>query len=110
MLKWYVIKKNAIFNGFCNAGQLLIDDASSSNIQVADFRIAHLTFWKTNSKSAGLKTDAGIFCEEQIQVGCICGCDRVSVIGGIQTETVQDHQHCRSFSCHDVYLLSLCDL
>ena len=43
MVQSIVLKKSAILSGLGYVGELLIYDAACTDIQVADFRVSHLT-------------------------------------------------------------------
>ena len=66
-----VIEKAALLDGFCNFRQLLIDDAPSADVQVADLGISHLPFWKAYSKAAGLQLRVGPVGKQTVKIGRI---------------------------------------
>ena len=94
-----IFKEITIFNGFCDSGQFLIYDTTSTDIQVTHFRVPHLSIGQTNSTTAGITLHAGIFCFQAIQNRCFCLSDGIAFCSFIDTEAVQDHQY-RCFFIH----------
>src|SRR5882672_9193612 len=58
--------KLASGDGFVNSSQVLIDNAASAEIEMTDFRVAHLTFGQANVRAAGTQLTAGIVAIELI--------------------------------------------
>ena len=95
--------KNAIIYCFCNPGQLLIYYAAGTYVQMAHFGIAHLTFRKAYGKTACIKLYIRIFFKNTVKIGGSCSLDGIAVFRRVQSETVEYHQHGRSF----VYFIHL---
>ncbi len=88
--------KGAVFDGFGNAGKLLIDDATGTDIEMPNFGISHLTLGKSYRKSACLEADTRISLEYFVQVRrhrCLYG---IAIFCGIKSESVQYHEHRRT--------------
>ena len=88
--------KNAIFNRFGDACKLLINDAARADIQVSDLRVSHLPFGKSHRKTACPKADMRIRFKYLIEVRRVCCLDCIAVIGRIQAEAVEYHEHGRA--------------
>ena len=76
-----IIEKDAVFNGLCNLGQFLVNNTSGTDVQMADFGVAHLAFRKAHSKAAGIDSHRRVFSKNSVQFGRFrCG-DGISVFG-----------------------------
>ena len=53
--KNFILSKGAVADGEINAGQLLVDDTTSTKVETTDFRISHLPLGETDLEAAGLK-------------------------------------------------------
>lgn len=91
MVQRDIIEENPVIDGFGDAGELLIDDASGADIEVTDLGVAHLTLRQPDGQTACGKANVRIFGENRVQVWCACGGNGVPVGRRVETETVQYH-------------------
>lgn len=64
----FVFEEVAILNRFCNAGQLLINDAASADVGVSNLGVAHLTIRQTNIQTGCTQLGVRILSEIFIKV------------------------------------------
>ena len=93
------LKQVSVFDGLCNAGQLLINDAASAHVQVAHLGVAHLSVGKSYGKSGGVALDKGAFRHQFIQMRLFGHGNRVAFGFLPKPKAVHDHQYDR-FSVH----------
>ena len=100
-----VLEHLTVLDGLGDEGQLLVDDAASAHVGVADFRVAHLALGQADGHAAGLDGSHGIVGKDLVQVGLIGGGHGIAV-GLIRrpAETVHDAKHYRFFR-HKLKLL-----
>ena len=109
--------KNAVFDGFGNARQFLIDDAARTDIQVSDLGVSHLPFGKTNRKAARPEADMRISFKYFVEIRRVRRLDCISVFRWIQAEAVEYHEHgrlwpyrcvlCHFVTCFPLSVLSI---
>ena len=91
MVQRYIIEENPVVDGFGDASELLIDDASSADVEVTDFGVAHLALRQPHGQTARGELHVRIFGEDRVQVRRVCGGNGVPVGRRIEAETVQYH-------------------
>ena len=87
----FVLEEITVLNGFGDAGQLLINHPSGTNIGVSDLGVAHLAVRQTDIQTGGSQLGVGVLCEITVEVGLMGGMDGVSIIGMVDAEAVQNH-------------------
>jgi hypothetical protein len=93
-----VLSQLAFRNREIDAGKFLIDGTTSSEIEVADFRISHLSLGESDDEPAGLKAGAGVFTVETIvnrsvgEEGGVALLFSPSFTGGVDPPTITDQK------------------
>ena len=93
-----VLHDAAVLAGAVDFHEVLIDDASGTDIQVAHLRVTHLSVGQTHVLAAGLQLAVGIGSIEIVHVGCRRLIDDVAFLFVADAPSVEDHQ--QSFLCH----------
>ena len=63
----FVLKEIALFNCFCDAGELLIHDSASADIGVAHLAVSHLSIRQAYVEAGSADLGHGIFRKKTIQ-------------------------------------------
>ena len=87
-----VFKKIAVPDGFCDAGQLLIDHPACADVGVAHLAVAHLSLRQTHRQAGAFQQGMGAACKQPVQNRRPRRGDRVVRAGGRFAPAVQDHQ------------------
>ena len=74
-----------------DAGQLLIDHAACADIGVTHLAVAHLPVGQTHRLAGAVQQSVGAGFKQPIQIGGLCGGDRVGGGGGGNAPAVQNH-------------------
>ena len=78
-----VAREFSLLNGLVNADHVLPNNSASTNVEMADLRVAHETLGKANSQRRGLELDvASRGCCELIHDRGICGGNGIASGGG----------------------------
>ena len=85
-----VFKEVAVRNGFGNARELLIDDATRADIRVADLAVAHLPVGQADIHAGGADIGHRAFSHELVKPGRFRRRDGISVIGRIVAEAIHN--------------------
>ena len=67
-----VLEHLAVLDGLGNEGELLVHDAASAHVGVANLRVAHLALGQTDGHAGSVDGGHGIFCHQSIEVGFLC--------------------------------------
>ena len=59
-------KEITLINTVTDTGQILVDNATCTDVKVADFRVAHLALWQADVETTGTDAALRIFCIELI--------------------------------------------
>ncbi len=92
-----IFKKAVVFYGFSDSGQFLIDDSPGADIEMSDFRVAHLPIRQADGRSAGSETRSGILGKNFVQIRLLRLSDGIALLAAAQPEAVENHQHGRFF-------------
>ena len=92
-----IFKEGTVFDRICDQRQILIDDAAGTDIEVADFAVAHLSLRQADSLAAAQQLGIGIRCEEVVKVRLFRDGDRIAGTCRRLAEAIQNHQHRGSF-------------
>ena len=87
----FVFEEVAILNRFCNAGQLLINDAASADVGVSNLGVAHLTIRQANIQTGCTQLGVRILSKIFIKVWLFCSMDGISIVCMIDAETIENH-------------------
>ena len=86
-----IFKEIAVPDGFCDAGQLLIDHPACADVGVAHLAVAHLSLRQTHRQAGAFQQGMGAACKQPVQNRRPrCG-DRVGRAGRRLAPAVQDH-------------------
>src|SRR5699024_448735 len=94
-----IVEEIAVFDGFVDACQTLIDDAAGTDIEVADFRVAHLAFRETYIKTACRQFIMRVFLKEAVEIRLVGSLDRIPFHFIPVGEAVKDDQSNWSGHC-----------
>ena len=89
----WIGKEVAVLNHQVNAGDVHVDDASGSNIQVANFAVTHLAFRQTDKRPARVNQRIGIFAQQAIVGGLARKRDGVGFGFGAVAPSIEDDEH-----------------
>ena len=97
-----VLEHLAVLDGLGDEGELLVHDAASAHVGVANLRVAHLALGQTDGHTGSVDGGHGIFCHQSIEVGFLCG-DHGVAEGLLRhpAEAIHDAQKNR-FLCHKI--------
>ncbi|MNC29076.1 hypothetical protein D3C75_773130 [compost metagenome] len=101
----FVLEEISVADGLGNAGQVLIYDPACADIQVSNFRVAHLAFRQTYSLAASGEGGVRKFSLNAVIVGFFGLFDSIPLNAVAQSEAVQNNQCYRFGSCHLTSLL-----
>ena len=65
-LQYPITRELALGDSLVNPGQVLMDDSASAQVEMADFRIAHLSFWQAHVAPAGAQFSPRILSIEAV--------------------------------------------
>ena len=94
-----VLEEVAVLDVLGDAGQLLIDDATGTDVGVAHFGVAHLAVRQTHVQAGAGDQGAGVVTGQAVQVRGLGGSDGVVLLLGAVAPTVHDDQNQRFLSC-----------
>ena len=94
-----VLEEVAVLDVLGDAGQLLIDDATGTDIGVAHFGVAHLAVRQTHVQAGAGDQGAGVVTGQAIQIGGLGSSNGVVLLLGAVAPTVHDDQNQRFLSC-----------
>ena len=97
-----VLEHLAVLDGLGDEGELLVHDAASAHVGVANLRVAHLALGQTDGHAGSVDGGHGIFCHQSIEVGFLCS-DHGVAEGLLRhpAEAIHDAQKNR-FLCHKI--------
>ncbi len=95
--KLLLAEEVSVCNRLCDAGKLLIDDAPRADIEMSDFRIAHLSVGKTHGHTARAELRARIFLRQPFDIRYSLCIDGVPLRLCGEAEAVHNNQCCK---CH----------
>ena len=87
-----VTVEGVIGDGVIDQDQVLADHAPGTQGDVPHLGIAHLAIGQSYRPSRGLQAGMGIEGEIAVEMGCARQGDGIVRLGGIDAETIQDHQ------------------
>ena len=85
-------KQRAVLDGAVDAHDVLVHDASRSEIEVADFAVAHLTVGKTDPRTRGFDQRVRIFLPQPVDHRRFGQTNRVGVAPFAPTPTIHDDE------------------
>ncbi len=85
-----VSEEAAVGDGGIDAGHVHADDASGAEVEMADFRVAHLSVGKADEVFTGAEEGVGVLGEELVVDGLACLGDGVAVGLGAVAPAVKD--------------------
>ena len=100
-----VVKYRPVFYGFIDFHQILIQHPACTYIQVAHFRVAHLSVGQSHVFAACLKLRMRIPSQQAVPIRSWCTINYVRFSVVAYSPTIQNHQQC--FFCHNIYLFYL---
>ena len=96
-----VRKEFAILNHQLDAGTVHVHDASGTDVEMADFAVAHLSVGQADVVAAGLNQRVGIFAQQAVVVGLAGQGDGVGFGLGAVAPAVENDQHKRFGTLHE---------
>ena len=102
-LDFGILKQFVVAAGDVDFHKVLIHDPSCTEVEVAHFRIAHLSVRQSHIFAAGLKVAERIFLAERIDVWSALGVDCIGPIVLSLAPSVKNHQ--KYFSFHNIYVI-----
>ena len=81
-----------VFDSAVDLHQVLIDHAAGAYVQVADFRVTHLSIGQTHILAAGLQLRVRIILHQSCPVRCVGGPDSIGCSMCTNTPSIQNHQ------------------
>lgn len=82
----------AVLDHQLDASRVHVHDAARSNVQVANFAVAHLPIRQANVRAAGLNQRIRIFTQQAVVSRLACQCDGVSFGFGAIAPAVEDDE------------------
>ena len=73
-----ILVKIPVLYGFCDTGQLLVDDPPRAHVGVPHLGVAHLPLRQAHSQAGSLQLGVGVFSKNAVQIGGLCRPDRIS--------------------------------
>ncbi len=99
-----VLEDAAVGTGAVNLHEVLIDDATGTDVEVTDLGVAHLSVGQTDVLTAGQQLAVRVGCIDFVEVRSWSVEDDVSLAVVANAPSVKDHQ--KSFLCHNfIYYL-----
>ena len=98
-----IFEDAAVGTGAVDLHQVLIDDASGTDIEVSHLRVAHLSVGQTHVFAAGQQLGMGVGGRELVDEGCGGLEDDVALAVRADAPSVQNDEQC--FVCHNVSIL-----
>lgn len=78
-----VLAEIALLDGLIDTNNILPDDTASTNVQVADLRVAHEALGKADSQGGSFELgEAGLALRELVHDRGLAGSDGVAILGG----------------------------
>ena len=95
-----VLEHFAVLDGLGDQGELLVHDAASTHVGMANFRVAHLAIWQADSHARCVDGGHRVIFHQCIQMRLV-GSNNGVAIGFVRgpAEAVHDAEHYR-FLCH----------
>ena len=94
-----VLQDAAVGTGAVNLNQVLIDDAASADVKVADLRVTHLTIRQTDVLTACQELAVRIGSVDFVEIRSRSVEDDISLAMSANAPAVENHQ--KSFLCHN---------
>src|SRR6266404_2651247 len=69
LLQYLIARQFTFLDRFVNSRQVLVNDSTRSQVQVANFRVAHLSLWQTDVNATGAQSGAWIIPVEFVVKG-----------------------------------------
>ena len=85
-----VAEKIARFDGFVDAGNVLMNHTPGPDIEMADFAVSHQAFGKADSRSARLQGNPGVASKKLLESGQLGLGDSVALLEVTETPAVQN--------------------
>ena len=89
--KDFIFEEISVLDRLGDAGKVLIHDSAGSHVQMADFRVAHLSVRQSYVQSACLSLNKGIFLHQAVHDRRIRQCDCIVFTDRIQSVAIKDH-------------------
>lgn len=95
--KRLVFRKAALLHRLGNAGQLLINNTSRTDIRMTDLRIAHLSVRQSDVHPGRADLCLRPSCKQPVDIRFICCMNRIAVVAFVNTEAIHNDEDQRFF-------------